>query len=193
MLEIPLELNLKYISEHQPPFKFTIVKGNLIKQHVDAIVNPTDEILSGGGGLDAIIHQAAGTELREECNKLQNCNTGDAKITPGFELATKYIIHAVGPVYQDGKHHEPELLAHCYKSILQLARDNNLTSIAIPAISTGIFQYPHEEAARVVYEAVLQDLKENGQGSLQEIRFVLWKQEMFDIYKRVFSPSFHKA
>lgn len=167
--------------------KIIIIKGDLINQKVDAIVNPTDKVLSGGGGLDAIIHQASGPKLREVCDKLQNCATGEAKITPGFELAAKYVIHAVGPVYRDGKHGESELLARCYRNILQLARNNNLRSIAIPAISTGVFKYPCEEAAPVVREAVYQDLEENGPGSLQEIRFVLWEKKKFGIYKKVFN------
>ena len=187
MLEIPFEVPQKYSSEHSQSLKFLLLQGNLIDQEVDAIVNPTDEILSGGGGLDAIIHRAAGPKLRKACDKLQNCDTGDAKITPGFELAAKYVIHAVGPEYKDGQHGEPELLARCYRKILQMAKDNNLTSIAIPAISTGVFKYPCEEATPVVREAIYQDLEENGPGSLKEIRFVLWEQGKFDIYRRVFS------
>ena len=187
MLEIPLRLDPKHTKEQPQQLKLIIVQDDLIQQKVDAIVNPTDEILSGGGGLDAIIHRAAGPKLREECNKLKHINTGDAKITLGFELAAKYIIHTVGPVYKDGKHGEPELLARCYKSIIQVARENNLTSVAIPAISTGVFKYPAREAAQVVRDAVYQDLKENGPGSLQEIRFVLWEKEKFEIYKKVFS------
>lgn len=189
MLEIPLRLDPKYIKEQLQQLNLIIVQDDLIQQKLDAIVNPTDERLSGGGGLDALIHQAAGPKLRDECNKLRHINTGEARITPGFDLAAKYIIHAVGPVYKDGKHSEVELLAHCHKSILQVARENNLNSVAIPAISTGVFKYPAKEAAQVVRDAVYQDLKENGQGSLQEIRFVLWEQKKFEIYKSVFRSS----
>jgi len=185
MLE--LRLNLAPNKEASRPVRLIILQGDIIQQQVDAIVNPTDEILSGGGGLDAIIHQAAGPRLRAACNEVRSCKTGEAIITPGFDLAAKYVIHAVGPVYIDGEHNEPELLARCYRSILALARKNNLASIAIPAISTGVFKYPCEEAAQVVHSTLVQDLTENGCGSLHEIKLILWEQEKFNIYKKVFS------
>lgn len=175
------------------PIRLVIMQGDLITQDVDAIVNAANESLSGGGGIDGMVHRAAGDELYEECKTLHGCGTGNAKITKGYKLKAKYIIHAVGPVYPDYPEKDPEgcaaaasLLADCYRNILRVARENNLSSIAIPAISTGIFGYPTDQAAQVVHDTLYEDLQKNGQGSLQEIRFVLWEDEKYNIYEQVF-------
>ncbi len=131
------------------------VQGDITQQRVDAIVNAANQALAGGGGVDGAIHRAAGSnELRAACAKLGGCATGDAKVTPGFRLTARYIIHAVGPRYRDGRHGEPDLLAACYRRSLELADEIGARSIAFPAISTGIYGYPPEAAAEVAIRAL---------------------------------------
>ena len=129
--------------------RIEIVQGDITELEVDAIVNAANESLLGGGGVDGAIHRRAGPELLEACRKLGGARTGEAKITPGFELPARCVIHAVGPVWQGGTHGEPELLASCYRNSLQLARQHDLQTIAFPAISTGVYGYPIEAATRV--------------------------------------------
>jgi len=126
------------------------VQGDITTQAVDAVVNAANQALAGGGGVDGAIHRAAGArELRAACRAIGGCATGDAVATPGFALAARWIIHAVGPRYRDGAHGEPELLASCYRRCLEVADELGATSIAFPAISTGIYGYPAAEAARI--------------------------------------------
>lgn len=126
------------------------VQGDITRQEVDAIVNAANQSLGGGGGVDGAIHRAAGaTELQEACAQLGGCPTGDAKATPGFKLAARWIVHAVGPRYHDGRRGEPELLASCYRRVLEVADELGARSVAFPAISTGIYGYPPEEAASI--------------------------------------------
>jgi O-acetyl-ADP-ribose deacetylase (regulator of RNase III) len=126
------------------------VQGDITRQNVDAVVNAANQALAGGGGVDGAIHRAAGSaDLQAACAKLGGCATGDAKVTPGFRLPARYVIHAVGPRYRDGRHGEAELLASCYRRSLELADEIGARSVAFPAISTGIYGYPASEAAEI--------------------------------------------
>ena len=166
--------------------KITFVKGDILKIKAEAIVNAANGALSPGGGVCGIIHQAAGPELARECASLGGCETGGAKITKGYRLEQKYVIHAVGPVY-DGTERCAGLLASAYKSSLDLAKEKGLHSIAFPAISTGIFGYPKKEAAQVALGALTQWFRENASYGMT-IYMVAYDQETFDIYKQ-FAPE----
>ena len=137
-----------------------IIQGDITTLSVDAIVNAANQRMLGGGGVDGAIHRAAGRELFEACLKVPEvrpgvrCPTGEARITPGFRLPAKFVIHTVGPVYRDGRHGEPELLAACYRNSLALAAENACRSIAFPCISTGVYGYPIEEAAKIAVDTV---------------------------------------
>ena len=137
------------------------IQADITTLDVDAIVNAANNSLLGGGGVDGAIHWAAGPELLDECRTLQGCPTGEAKITKGYRLKARHVIHTVGPIYRNGQHGEPELLENCYRNSLRLAKENRLRTIAFPSISTGVYGYPIEEAARISIRTIDTFLKEN--------------------------------
>ncbi|QKJ31287.1 O-acetyl-ADP-ribose deacetylase [Mucilaginibacter mali] len=165
--------------------KIKLIKGDITKQHVDAVVNAANSSLMGGGGVDGAIHRAGGKQILDDCmdiiNRQGRCKTGEAVITTGGKLPARYVIHTVGPVWNGGHKNEPELLANCYRNSLQLAVDKGIKTIAFPNISTGIYHYPKAEAAQVAINAVNNFLKDND--SIAEVTFVCFDEENFALYK----------
>jgi O-acetyl-ADP-ribose deacetylase len=160
-----------------------LIEGDITNQVVDAIVNAANSSLLGGGGVDGAIHRAAGPELLAECRTLGGCETGSAKITWGYKLKARHIIHAVGPVYRDGKHGEPALLAGAYRTCLELASQNNCASVAFPAISTGVYGYPMEDAARIAFRIIVDYLEQHPE--IKHVRYVLYDTRVFTMHERV--------
>jgi O-acetyl-ADP-ribose deacetylase (regulator of RNase III) len=157
------------------------VHGDITTLRVDAIVNAANTSLLGGGGVDGAIHRAAGPELLAECRKLGGCRTGDAKATPGFHLPAKWVFHAVGPVWQGGGQNEDDLLANCYKRCLELAKTHQVTTIAFPAISTGVYHFPPKRAAHIAIDTVREFVEESG---VEVVRFVCFNAETLAIYEQ---------
>jgi O-acetyl-ADP-ribose deacetylase (regulator of RNase III) len=165
--------------------RIEVVEGDITKQDVDAIVNAANTTLLGGGGVDGAIHRAAGPELLEECRKLGGCATGQAKITKGYRLAAKYVIHTVGPVWRDGEHGEDELLAGCYRNSLALAEQHGARTIAFPAISTGAYGFPPEPAARIAATETKKFLDKNPR--IETVVFVCFGKDSYEIYRKMVS------
>ena len=160
-----------------------LIKGDITTLAVDAIVNAANNSLLGGGGVDGAIHRAAGPELLAVCEKLNGCETGKAKITGGYNLKAKHVIHTVGPVWRGGSFDEFSLLASCYQSSLALARDNKIKTLAFPGISTGIYGFPLEMAAKIAYTETLRFLSRN---SLPEnVIFVTFSDENYELYRKL--------
>jgi len=163
--------------------KLEAVRGDITQQLVDAIVNAANTTLLGGGGVDGAIHRAAGPELLEECGTLGGCPTGEAKITKGYRLPAKYVIHTVGPVWSGGRRREPELLRGCYVNALRLAAQHGVRSIAFPSISTGAYGYPMEQAARTAVETVRGELAQTT--TVELVRFVCFSAEDLQVYQEI--------
>ena len=161
-----------------------IIQGDITRQHTDAIVNAANSSLLGGGGGDGAIHRAAGPELLEECRQLNGCRTGQAKLTRGYRLPAKYVIHTVGPVWNGGKGGEVDLLRQCYQHSLKLAVDNGIRTIAFPNISTGVYRFPKEQAAATAWGAV-QDFIRQEPDALDAVYFVCFDAENASLYERL--------
>ncbi len=162
--------------------QITLVKGDITKMQTDAIVNAANSSLLGGGGVDGAIHKAAGTELVHECRLLAGCKTGDAKITKGYNLPAKHIIHTVGPVWNGGSKKEEQLLYGCYYKSLELCAKHKLKTVAFPNISTGIYHFPKQLAAATAVKAV-NDFCTSNPDELSEITFVCFDNENYNIYQ----------
>jgi len=164
--------------------KIKIIKGDITKVKTEAIVNAANKTLLGGGGVDGAIHRAAGPKLLEECKQLGGCETGEAKITKGYNLPAKYVIHTVGPIWHGGHYGEKEKLADCYKNSLKLAVKYKIKSIAFPSISTGAYGFPIEKAAPIALREVKKFLEKDD--IIKEVIFVLFSDRDFRIYQRVY-------
>jgi O-acetyl-ADP-ribose deacetylase (regulator of RNase III) len=161
--------------------RISLVLGDITRQRVDAIVNAANTTLLGGGGVDGAIHRAAGPKLLEECRSLGGCRTGEAKITRGYNLSAKFVIHTVGPLWRGGEANEDELLRKCYLNSLTLAEQNAVRSIAFPSISTGAYGYPMERATQIAVSTVREYLR--GSEQIHEVIFVCFTNSDLEVYK----------
>ncbi len=161
--------------------KIKVIEGDITKLEVDAIVNAAKSSLMGGSGVDGAIHRAAGEELLEECRTLNGCRTGEAKITKGYRLPAKFVIHTVGPEWYGGGRDEDKLLADCYRNSLKLAKENGIKTIAFPAISTGIYGYPKDQAARIAVDTIISCGEDMGPD--MEVFLVAFDDETAKLYR----------
>lgn len=162
-----------------------ILKGDITKLKVDAIVNAANRTLLGGGGVDGSIHRAAGKELLAECRTLNGCETGQSKITKGYKLPAKYVIHTVGPVWYGGNKNEPELLKSCYTTALNLAKKNNIKTIAFPAISCGVYNFPIDKACKIAYDTVTEFI--NKYNCFEKVIFIGINDRIIETYRIIFN------
>ena len=170
------------MKKNQDP-KIEIIQGDITKLDVDAIVNAANTTLLGGGGVDGAIHRAAGTELLAKCRTLGGCRPGEAKITRGYRLSARFVIHTVGPIWRGGERHEPETLANCYRRALQLAVESGIKTIAFPAISCGAYGYPIPDAAQIAVKTTRDFL--TTQNGIDKVIFVLWGEDIYDAYRQL--------
>ena len=171
--------------------KIELLEGDITGQDTDAIVNAANRSLLGGGGVDGAIHRAAGPQLLAECRTLGGCETGDAKITKGYRLKARHVIHTVGPIYHSAGKKAPELLASCYRRSLEVASQNRLKSVAFPSISTGAYGYPLEEAAPIAIQTVLDYLKPHP--DIELVRFALFGREAYQAYEKALRELLKKG
>jgi O-acetyl-ADP-ribose deacetylase (regulator of RNase III) len=165
----------------------TAHQGDITKLKVDAIVNAANTSLLGGGGVDGAIHRAAGADLLHECRALGGCATGDAKITRGYHLPAKFVIHTAGPVWHGGKRSEPELLARCYRRSLELANEHDVSTIAFPAISTGVYGFPLRPAAEIAISTVSEFTAQ--ETSIGEVIFCCFSREDYELYRALLDKA----
>jgi O-acetyl-ADP-ribose deacetylase (regulator of RNase III) len=163
--------------------RLILVRGDITKLAVDAIVNAANTTLLGGGGVDGAIHRAAGPDLLAECKTLGGCRPGEAKITRGYSLAARFVIHTVGPVWSGGQRGEPETLANCYRNSLRIAAENCVRTIAFPAISCGVYRYPIADAAQIAVETTAEYLRQND--SITQVTFVLAGDDIYSTYQHL--------
>lgn len=163
--------------------RLIIIEGDITTVEVDAIVNAANKTLLGGGGVDGAIHKTAGPKLREECKKLGVCETGEAKITKGYNLPAKYVIHTVGPVWKGGDDGEDNLLALCYRNSLKLAVDNNIKVIAFPSISTGAYGFPVNRAARIAVNEINNFLEADEDNNISKVFIVCFDDDTYESYE----------
>jgi O-acetyl-ADP-ribose deacetylase (regulator of RNase III) len=163
--------------------RIELIKGDITKLEVDAIVNAANSSLLGGGGVDGAIHRAAGPELLEECKSLNGCKAGEAKITKGYDLPATYVIHTVGPIWREGIQNETQLLRSAYQNSLEIAEAYSIKSIAFPNISTGVYGFPKVLAGRIAVNTVKDFLRTNS--TLEKVIFVVYDEENFEIYKEL--------
>ncbi len=163
--------------------KINIHNGDITKLYVDAIVNAAKTTLMGGGGVDGAIHAAAGKDLLEECKTLNGCETGDAKITKGYQLPAKYVIHTVGPVWGPNAEEKDNLLASCYRRSLEVALENGIKTIAFPNISTGVYRFPAERAAKIAVAEVKKFISKNK--GIDQVIFVTFNYTNYELYKNL--------
>lgn len=161
--------------------RFALVQGDITRQDVDAIVNAANQSLLGGGGVDGAIHRAAGPQLLDECRTLNGCPTGEAKITQGYNLPARHVIHTVGPIWHGGQRGEDELLARCYRSCFALAQQHGLRTVAFPSISTGAYAFPIQRASRIALAEIIDGLTRNA--ALAKVIVVCFEKPVYDCYQ----------